>query len=181
MHKMSIYQTINRPVTISEKQFNTVLDSFRKESIHKKVFYHNDAMACLWQSLSQRIADEFEANMELSESAEEIANVIISAHSELDVERIGDNVYEISSEKAGAKTWLVEKESGEIFLYFLPTWKEFELMSARERLLINNVPSHQFVDITEMGPETATIFVVKVFSAYQDVVAKNRLYYPIES
>lgn len=171
MHKMSIYQTINRPVTISEKQFNTVLDSFRKESIHKNVFYHNDAMACLWQSLSQRIADEIEANMELSESAEEIANVIISAHSELDVERIWDNVYEISSGKTGAKTWLVEKESGEIFLFFLPTWKESELMSARERLLINNVPSHQFVDITEMGPETATIFIEKVFSSFNDVIA----------
>lgn len=148
MHKMSIYQTINRPVTISEKQFNTVLDSFRKESIHKKVFYHNDAMACLWQSLSQRIADEIEANMELSESAEEIAKVIISARSGLDVTRLGNNVYEISSEKTGAKAWLVEKESGEIFLHF---------------------SKKQYIDITEMGPETAAIFVERVLYAISTI------------
>lgn len=146
---MSIYPTIKRPVTISENQIDVVLNSFRKESNQGKNFFLNDATGSLWQSLSQRIADEMEANMELSESAEEIAKAVISDCAGLNVARLGNNVYEISSEKTEAKTWLVEKESGEIFLYFHP---------------------NQFVDITEMGPETASTFVEKVFTAFNYVV-----------
>ncbi|MCQ2172778.1 MAG: hypothetical protein MJZ17_08530 [Bacteroidales bacterium] len=169
MQNIRIYPTTVKPVIFSRRQIDETVESFKKEDIEMRIYSPIDTVPRLWRCISQRIAERIDANMELSESAGAIADAILSECPGLRVLQLEDSIYEVYSERTGAKIWMVENESGEIFLYFLPILKSSDIMTARDRQLQLNATGQQCVDITEMGPETAAFYISEVFAAFQEI------------
>lgn len=155
MQNLRIYQTANNPAIVSSCDFNKALDSLQKEQLQNRALSPLDKVSCLWQHISRLICDSINANMELSESAGEIADMIKGECNGLNVTALNDYAFELSDKKSGARLWLAENSCGEIFLYFLPSRDD----------------SRVRVDITEMGPQTAAFYIGEVFSAYHEVVS----------
>lgn len=129
---MKINQALFKPANMREGEFDHTPSS-KTEYMRK---YAAWLLSCIG------------ANMELSESVSEIANVVRRRFPDTEVVRKKKGLYSIG-DRQGNKIWIIENEAGEILLSVV-----YPVRAAEE-----------LIDITELGPEMASMFILSVLDS----------------
>ena len=167
MHALSIYQTMNKPVVLSEPDKERLIDSIPFDAFKNSFFYARDAVSCAWQYFAERAASEVMSNMECCESVSDIISSLQENCPAISINEVSGNIYELYDNHTYAKLWLIEKQSGEISIFFFKNWMADECMSPREKNISKLTRECDHIDISDFGPDSAAFLISELFSSYE--------------